>query len=148
MNRKYEIGFVINPETPEEDTKKVIDSVVEVITKGHGSVENIDEWGRRPMAYPIQKHTEGIYVFINTEMPGSAYADVERRLKLTEKIMRFLIIRLDDKLKKANKLTKKWQRMERLYKKNSSTQAQDESNNNREEAPAKRSTSTNDQADE
>lgn len=117
MKRKYEIGFIINPEASEEDVKKIIDAVVGIIKKTEGIIENIDEWGRRKLAYPIQKHTEGIYIFINTEMMGATFFEVERRLKLSEKVMRFVILRLDDKLKKANKLTKKWKRLEKLSRK-------------------------------
>lgn len=117
MKRKYEIGVVINPEATEEEVKKIIDSVAAIIKKHDGSVENIDEWGRRKLAYPIQKHKEGIYVFINCEMLGAAFFEIERRLKLSEKAMRYVILRLDDKLKKANKLTKKWKRMEKMSRK-------------------------------
>jgi ribosomal protein S6 len=116
MKRKYEIGFVINPEASEEDVKKIIDAVVVIIKKYEGNIENIDEWGRRRLAYPIKKHNEGIYIFINAEMLGAGFFEVERRLKLSEKVMRFVILRLDDKFKKANKLTKKWKRMEKLSK--------------------------------
>lgn len=117
MNRKYEIGFIINPESTEEEVKKVIDSIVDSIKKAKGTIENIDEWGRRQMAYAIEKHNEGIYTFINCELPGAAFFDIERRLKLSEKVMRFLVLRIDDKLKKANRLTKKWQRTERMSRK-------------------------------
>ncbi len=114
MKRKYEIGFIINPESSEEEVKKITDSVTDVIKKAKGTIENIDEWGRRKMAYPIQKHKEGIYTFINVEAPGSVFVAVERRLKLTEKVMRFIVLRLDDRLKKASRLVKRWQRMERV----------------------------------
>jgi small subunit ribosomal protein S6 len=117
MKRKYEIGFIINPEATEEDVKKVVDNVSQIITKDKGVVENVDEWGRKKMAYPINKHWEGIYVFINSEGEGATYAKVERRLKLSEQVMRFIILRLDDRLRKANRLTKKWQRQERFAKK-------------------------------
>lgn len=117
MKRKYEIGVVINPEATEEEVKKIIDSVAAIIKKHQGSIENIDEWGRRKLAYPIQKHKEGIYVFINAEMLGAAFFEIERRLKLSEKAMRYVILRLDDKLKKANKLTKKWKRLEKISRK-------------------------------
>jgi len=117
MKRKYEIGFIINPEVTEDVVKKIIDSVVEVIKKGDGTIENIDEWGRRKFAYPIGRFHEGIYVFINTDAPGAMYAALERRLKLTENIIRFIVLRLDDKLKKANRLIKKWQRGEKLARK-------------------------------
>ena len=116
MNRNYEIGFVINPEATEEDVKKVIDSVVEIVKKAGGNIENVDEWGRRRLAYPIHGHNEGIYTFITADVGGTVFSDIERRLKLSEKVMRFIVYRLDDKLKKANRLTKKWKRMERLSK--------------------------------
>jgi small subunit ribosomal protein S6 len=119
MKRKYEIGFIINPESSEEEVKKVVDSIADVIKKTGGTIENIDEWGLRPLAYAVEKHKEGIYTFINAELPGSAFFDIERRLKLTEKVIRFLILRLDDKLKKANRLTKKWQKIDRFNKKES-----------------------------
>ncbi len=116
VKRKYDIGFIINPEVAEEDVKRIIDSIVEIVQKADGVIENIDEWGRRKLAYPIQRHNEGIYVFINVEVVGSVFIDIERRLKLNEKVMRFVILRLDDKLKKANRLNKKWKRMEKMSK--------------------------------
>ena len=73
MKRKYEIGFVINPESSEEEIKKVVDSITDTIKKTDGTIENIDEWGRRPLAYPIEKHNEGVYTFINAELPGNAF---------------------------------------------------------------------------
>jgi len=117
MKRKYEIGLIINPEATEEEVRKIIDTIAGIIEKAKGSIENIDEWGRRKLAFPIQKHKEGIYVFINTDVVGAAFLSIERRLKLSEKVMRFVILRLDDRLKKANKLTKKWRRLERISRK-------------------------------
>jgi small subunit ribosomal protein S6 len=116
MKRKYDIGFIINPETNEDDVKKIVDSVLDIIKNSDGTVENVDEWGRKKLAYPIEKHNEGIYVFMNAEMKGSVFFDIERRLKLSEKVMRFVIVRLDDKLKKANRLIKKWKKSEKLRK--------------------------------
>lgn len=116
MKRKYEIGFIINPEATEEEVKKIIDSIVVIVKKAHGTIENIDEWGRRKLAYTISRHNEGIYVFINADVVGSVFLDIERRLKLTEKVMRFVVLRLDDRLRKANKLIKKWKRVERMSK--------------------------------
>jgi len=117
MKRKYEIGFIINADTSEEDVKKIIDGIVQILKKAKDTVENVDEWGRHKLAFPIQKQTEGIYVFINTEGDGSSSIKVEKRLKLDEKVLRFIVLRLDDKLKKANRLTKKWKRLERITKK-------------------------------
>ena len=124
MKRKYEIGLIINPEATEDEVNKLIDTIADIIKKTKGSIENIDEWGRRKLAFPIKKHEEGTYVFISTDMPGTAFLNIERRLKLSEKIMRFVILRLDDKLKKANKLTKKWKRMEKISKKSQGIKAE------------------------
>jgi len=146
MKRKYEIGFMINPEASEEDVKKVIDAVVGIIQKTEGIIENIDEWGRRKLAYPIQKHTEGIYIFINTEMLGSTFFEVERRLKLSEKVMRFVILRLDDKFKKANKLTKRWKRLEKLSRK--SQENRDESSSRAESGKSRPGAPTDREVDD
>lgn len=127
MKRKYEIGFIINPESTEEEVKKIIDSIVDVIKKAKGSVENVDEWGRKQMAYPIQKHNEGIYTFITTETDGSTFTEIERRLSLTEKVIRFVVLRIDDKLKKANKLIKKWKRTDKMSKRTKETESKEES---------------------
>ena len=121
MKRKYEIGFLLNPESSDEEVKKITDTIVGIIEKAKGNVENIDEWGRRKLAYPIQKHKEGIYTFINTEVEGKVMLELERRLKLSESVIRFIVIRLDDKLKKANKLTKKWRKLEKIAEKTKET---------------------------
>jgi len=131
MNRKYEIGFIINPEASEEDVKKVVDSIVDIITKAGGTIENIDEWGRRKFAYPIERHNEGIYIFINTEVVGSAFKDIERRLKLSEKVMRFVVLRLDERLKKANRLNKKWKRSEKMSRRNQDERSDSSSDSSR-----------------
>ena len=117
MNRMYEIGFIISPDATEDEVKRIVDSIVEIIKKADGIIENVDEWGRRKLAYPIGKHNDGIYVFINTEAVGSTFLEVERKLKITEKVMRFIVLRLDERLKKANRLNKKWKRAEKLYRK-------------------------------
>jgi len=134
MKRDYEIGFIINPEATEEDVKKIIDSVLEIIKNAGGSIENVDEWGRRKLAFPIQKHNEGVYVFITTAVSGAAIFDIERRLKLSEKVMRFISMRLDERLRKANRLTKKWKRIERLTKraKDEDINSQNDIQNNEE----------------
>jgi small subunit ribosomal protein S6 len=117
MNSRYEIGFIITPEVNEEEVKKIIESITGTITKAKGVIENLDEWGRKKLAFPIQKNLEGYYVFIQTEVDGSVIATLERRLKQMEKVLRFITLRLDDKLKKSNKLTKRWAKIDKLRKK-------------------------------
>jgi small subunit ribosomal protein S6 len=117
MNSRYEIGFIITPDANEEEVKKIVESISGTIKKANGVINNIDEWGRKKMAYPIKKNLEGYFVFIQAEIDGSVIADLERRLKQMEKVLRYITLRLDDKLKKANKLTKRWQKIEQFRKK-------------------------------
>ena len=117
MTSRYEIGFIITPEVNEDEVKKIIESITGTITKAKGVIENLDEWGRKKLAFPIQKNLEGYYVFIQTEVDGSVIATLERRLKQMEKVLRFITLRLDDKLKKSNKLTKRWAKIDKLRKK-------------------------------
>jgi len=117
MNSRYEIGFIVTPEVNEEEVKKIIESITGTITKAKGVIENLDEWGRKKLAFPIQKNLEGYYVFIQTEVDGAVIATLERRLKQMEKVLRFITLRLDDKLKKSNKLTKRWAKIDKLRKK-------------------------------
>jgi small subunit ribosomal protein S6 len=115
--RNYDIGFIINPELTEEEIKKVISSMTQMIEENGGVIEKLDEWGRKRLVYPIQKHKEGIYIFINAEFTGNVVEKIERKLKLNEKIIRFIVVRLDDKLKKSNKLVKKWEKADKRKKK-------------------------------
>lgn len=117
MNSRYEIGFIITPEVNEEEVKKIIESITATIKKAKGVIENLDEWGRKKMAFPIKKNLEGYYVFIQTEVDGAIITTLERRLKQMEKVLRFITLRLDDKLKKSNKLTKKWAKIDKIRKK-------------------------------
>ncbi len=113
MNRKYEIGFILNPELTEEEEKKTLNSVLDVVKKNKGKVENIDEWGKKKLAYPIKKHHEGIYYFILVDMDSELIKKVETRLRLTEKVVRHVTVRLDEQEKKANRLRRQWKRKEK-----------------------------------
>ena len=122
MNRKYEVGFILNPELTEEEEKKTLNSVLDVIKKSKGKVENIDEWGKKKMAYPIKKHHEGIYYFIVTDMDTEMIKKVETRLRLTERVMRYITVRLDEQEKKANRLRRQWKRKEKLQHQTNETE--------------------------
>jgi len=113
---QYEIGFVISPDASEEEVHKIIGSITGPITKADGKIDKIDEWGRRKLAFPVEKNTEGYYVFIQTEVDGGIVSSLERRLRQTERVMRFLVLRLDDKLKKTHKLTKRWSKLDQIRK--------------------------------
>jgi small subunit ribosomal protein S6 len=125
MTSRYEIGFIVTPEVNEEEVKKIIETITSIITKSKGVIENLDEWGRKKLAFPIQKNLEGYYVFVQTEVDGAVIATLERRLKQMEKVLRFITLRLDDKLKKSNKLTKRWAKIDKLRRKSMASSSEE-----------------------
>ncbi len=116
MLRDYEIGFILKPDLKDEDVKKVIDMVESIISKNNGEVENVDEWGKRKLTYPIQKLEEGIYVFITAQSEGTAIFEIERKFRQNEDVIRFISLRFDERNKKSNRLTKKWEREDKVKK--------------------------------
>ena len=93
--RDYELGFVIHPEVDQSDVTQAVDKVGQYITAGGGEVTSVDVWGRRALAYPIRKHKEGTYVFLQAQLDPQAILELERNLKLDEEILRHLLIRLE-----------------------------------------------------
>ncbi|MBN1679842.1 MAG: 30S ribosomal protein S6 [Anaerolineae bacterium] len=96
MNRPYELGFIISISVSENDTADVIASVQETIEKLDGSVTKVNFWGRRRLAYPIQDFREGYYVFLNMDYPTEQIGELERILKLDDRVIRHLVVRLDE----------------------------------------------------
>ena len=74
MERKYELGYILNPETTEEDVKKFTESFLEIIKKYECTVEHVDDWGRKRFAYPIKHFDDGFYTFITLTSDGQAIA--------------------------------------------------------------------------
>jgi small subunit ribosomal protein S6 len=91
--RQYETAFLIAPNLPEEDNEKLISQMAEVVSKQKGKMINVDEWGKRKLAYPIQKFEEAFYVFFLYEGDPSIPLELERRFKQTEPIIRYMTIK-------------------------------------------------------
>jgi small subunit ribosomal protein S6 len=89
--RKYEVVFIVNPDLDETALTGLVDRVKAWITDAGGSVEKVDLWGRRRMAYLIRKQREGQYVLVESQMAPSFTAELERNLRFLEPVMRFLI---------------------------------------------------------
>lgn len=89
--KKYESLYVIVPELNEEETKSVIDKFNGIITANGGEIVNVDEWGKRRLAYPIDYKNEGYYVLVVFESEGNLPAELERNMKNDEKIMRYKV---------------------------------------------------------
>lgn len=89
--RNYELMCIIQPDLDETATNGVIDKVKGWITDSGGSIEKAEVWGRRRMAYTIEKHREGQYVLLNVSLKPAATADLERNLRYQESIMRHML---------------------------------------------------------
>jgi small subunit ribosomal protein S6 len=93
--RNYELAFIIEPNIDEEGATGVVDKVSQFVKSINGEVASVDVWGRRKLAYPISNYREGTYVLVQTKMPPAGVADLERNLKLSEEIIRYLLIKVD-----------------------------------------------------
>jgi small subunit ribosomal protein S6 len=101
--RKYEIIFVVRPDVPEEELDKLVTQMEGVVTGMGGRVEKTEKMGRRRLAYRISGHREGFYVLFFVEGSGDTVKEFERRLKVTDSVIKFLTVRVDEELKRAEK---------------------------------------------
>jgi small subunit ribosomal protein S6 len=94
--RDYELVVIISPEVPEENLSTVTDRVGQWIANGGGEVTNVNVWGRRRLAYSIRDFREGTYVAYQFRMVPQATAELERSLKLSEDVLRYLLVRMGE----------------------------------------------------
>ena len=94
--RNYEFTFIVHPDVEDEGIEDVMGKVSQFIAEGGGQVTNVDHWGRRRLAYPIQKQTEGHYVLMRVQLDPESINELERNMKLTEEVIRHLLVRVED----------------------------------------------------
>ena len=94
--RDYEMVIIISPEVAEEDVPGTIDKVSEYINSKGGEVTQVDRWGKRKLAYPINRCMEGNYVVSRFKIKPGVTAELEANLKMSETILRHMLIRLDN----------------------------------------------------
>jgi small subunit ribosomal protein S6 len=99
--RKYETTFIVNASLDDTQVDTVIGRVQDTITKNGGAIVATNKWGRKRLAYPINKKTNGFYVNLEFDAPGTVLAQLERSFQLDEMILRYLTIVLDRKALKA-----------------------------------------------
>ena len=105
--RTYEVMYIVDPETPADRIEKLNEAVGKVIEKEGGKVVRMDDIGLRNLAYPIEKKTEGHYVLFEVDGTGQEIAELERRMRVNDMIIRFVTIRVDEDRKKADKMRDK-----------------------------------------
>ncbi|MBX3279797.1 MAG: 30S ribosomal protein S6 [Acidobacteria bacterium] len=102
--RTFEVMFIAAPNTAEDDLKKLTSQLETVVADLGGTVTKVDQLGRRKLAYPIQKFDEGIYSLLNVEGSGREIAELERRLRVSDIVIRHMTVRTDEDLQRAAKL--------------------------------------------
>jgi small subunit ribosomal protein S6 len=95
--RQYETGFVLSPTITEEETTHFIQQMADIVVQKKGRMVKQDIWGKRRLAYSIKRFQEGIYVFFIYEGPGDVSAELERRFKQSDAVIRFLTIKKDER---------------------------------------------------
>ncbi len=107
MNRTYEIMFIVRPDVEEADIDKLIDTFSGYITDGGGVVTNSraeQKMGRRRLAYTVNKFNDGFYILLLVEAPASLISEIERRLRVSEPVIKFITVRMDEENKRVAKI--------------------------------------------
>ena len=107
ISRTYEVSFIVNPNTTDDELKKLTDQLEQVIADKGGRVTKTHHQGRRKLAYRIGEFDEGNYTFLYLEGSGREIAEVERRLRVNDAVIRYMTVRTDEDLKRAAKMKAK-----------------------------------------
>jgi small subunit ribosomal protein S6 len=101
--RIYEILFIADPNLGEPEVEALAAQVQGLVEKDGGKVQKLEKWGKKRLAYDVRRHRDGYYVLLVVEGTGALVKEVERRLKVTDGIIRFLSVRVDEELRKAER---------------------------------------------
>jgi small subunit ribosomal protein S6 len=104
--RVYEELFIVKPDTPEEEVDGFIEQIKSIITDGKGNIDKVDKWGIRKLAYRVQKYAEGGYVLVQFSSSPELVHEVERRMRVADMVIKFITVRIDEKIKKIEKRKK------------------------------------------
>src|SRR2546425_11848449 len=113
--RIYEELFIVKPDAPEEEVDQFIEQMKAVVTTAGGSVDKVDKWGKRKLAYRVDKYREGAYVLVQFSSNPETVKEFERRLRVSDLVIKFLTVRIDVTLKRLEK--RKKQREKRAHRK-------------------------------
>jgi small subunit ribosomal protein S6 len=86
--RSYDLVYIVKPDLDTETLNAVVERVAQRLAEQHATIEHTDTWGRRRMAYPIQRYREGLYVFVRFSVPGEGIPEIKRTLRITEHVLR------------------------------------------------------------
>ncbi len=104
MSRVYEVMFIIRPDVDDDEAEKLITSFTSTVTSGGGVVKSVEKLGRRKLAYTVRKFNDGNYVLMTIEASGPVVLELERRLRVTEPVIKFITVRVDEEEKRLAKV--------------------------------------------
>lgn len=106
MQRKYEVMYILRPDIAEEEIEKLTASLDATVTKGGGVVLSSEKMGTRKLAYTVRKFNDGLYMLMTLEAGGDLITELERRLRVTEQVIKFITVRMDEEEKRLAKIRK------------------------------------------
>ena len=104
MNRTYELMFIVRPDMADEDLEKLISTLETIVTSASGSIKSVERMGKRRLAYMVRKFREGVYILMTVEGAGSVVHELERRLRVTEPVIKFITVRVDEEQNRMAKI--------------------------------------------
>jgi small subunit ribosomal protein S6 len=103
MKRTYELMFIVRPDMPEEEQSKLISTLESSVSSSGGTVKS-EVWGKRRLAYAVRRFHDGIFVLLTLEGDGAMVHELERRLRVTEPVIKFITVRVDEEQKRLDKI--------------------------------------------
>ena len=104
MNRTYELMFIVRPDMTEEDQDKLISTLETAVTSSGGQVKSMEKMGKRRLGYMVRRFHDGMYILLTFEGSGGLVHELERRLRVTEPVIKFLSVRIDEEQKRLDKI--------------------------------------------
>ena len=104
MQRTYELMFIVRPDMTDEDQDKLVANLESQVGTAGGTVKSVERMGKRRLAYLVRKFQDGIYVLMTLEGDGAMVKEVERRLRVTEPVIKFITVRVDEEQKRIAKI--------------------------------------------
>ena len=106
MNRVYEELFIVRPDATEEEVDPLVEQLTNTIASKGGNLDKTEKWGIRKLAYKVKKYNEGNYILLHFNAEPDAVKEIERRLRVSDLVLKFITVRIDRKMKKVDKRRK------------------------------------------
>jgi small subunit ribosomal protein S6 len=104
MSRVYEVMFIVRPDAADEDVDKLLAGFNTTVTNGGGTIKSTEKMGRRKLAYMVRKFNDGNYILLTVEANGDTIHELERRLRVSEPVIKFITVRMDEEEKRLAKV--------------------------------------------